>query len=172
VPLEHVFAFLRDRRGKLDGVVVTGGEPTIQPRLAPFLRQVKALGYHVKLDTNGGRPEVVAALLEEGLIDYLAMDIKAPLACYERLAGRRVPRDTLEESIALVARSGVEHEFRTTVVEALLSAEDVRRIRAIVPSGSPHRLQPFQPQHALDPALRSPVPAREKARARVPAGAA
>jgi len=150
----EILEFLAARRGKLNGLVVSGGEPTIQPDLPDFLRQVRALGYQIKLDTNGSRPEVIAALLEEGLVDYIAMDLKAPLESYRRLAGVAVPKRVLEESIAVISWSGLDHEFRTTVVVPLLSEVDIQAIQGIVPTGSPHRLQPFRPEHALDPALR------------------
>ncbi len=152
---EEVLAFLDARRGQLDGLVVTGGEPTLQTGLAAFLRRVKAMGYAVKLDTNGVRPHVLAGLLDEGLVDYVAMDVKAPLEHYERVAGVRVATRELEESIATISWSGVAHEFRTTFVEALLSRADLDAIRAMLPSRSTHRVQRFVPEHALDPALRA-----------------
>lgn len=162
---DEVLAFLAGRRGKLEGVVVSGGEPTIQPDLPDFLRQVRALGYQIKLDTNGSRPEVIAALLEEGLVDYIAMDLKAPLESYHRLSGVSVPKRLLEESIAVISWSGLDHEFRTTVVEPLLSSADIQAIQGIVPSGSRHRLQPFRPEHALDPSLRQAAAVDGPARA-------
>jgi pyruvate formate lyase activating enzyme len=152
---DYVLAYLEERRGRLDGVVVTGGEPTLQPDLEDFLRRVKALGLQVKLDTNGSRPETVAALLDEGLLDYVAMDVKAPLEYYPRLTGSRVPARAMEDTIALLTHSGVEHEFRTTYVEPLLTEADLRAIRALLPPRALHRIQKFNPEHALDPALRT-----------------
>ena len=172
VPEAYVLDFLQERQGKLDGLVVTGGEPTIQAHLTDFLHRVKALGYQVKLDTNGTRPEVLAALLEAGLVDYIAMDVKAPLEHYERLSGVPVPVRRLEESISLISLSGVRHEFRTTVVEPLLSREDLRAIRAMLPSDSAHRWQPFRAEHALDPALRDGSGAQKAHRPLTPAGVA
>lgn len=154
IPESEVMALLTERQGKLQGLVVTGGEPTLQSDLGDFLKQVKALGYRVKLDTNGGRPDVVRRLIDERLIDYIAMDIKAPREGYDRLTGVRAPIDRILESIDLIAASGLEHEFRTTVVEALLSPAEVEAIKAMVPAGSTHRLQTFRPETALDPALR------------------
>ena len=152
---DALFEFLESRRGRLDGLVISGGEPTLQPDLADFIRRVREFGYAVKLDTNGSRPRVVRELLEAGLLDFVAMDVKAPLHAYERLTGVSVAQDRIAESIRLIAASGVAHEFRTTVVEALLSKEDVEEIQGAIPSGSPHRLQTFRPEHALDPALRA-----------------
>ena len=112
------------------------------------------MGFAVKLDTNGSRPDVLQALLQESLVDFVAMDIKAPLATYERLAGTPVSTEHLERSMLLIVDSGVRHEFRTTVVPPLLSDDDVQAIRDVIPSASPHRCQAFRPEHAADPALR------------------
>ena len=158
---EEILAFLGKRRDLLEGVVVTGGEPTVQPDLVRFLRRIKAMGFAVKLDTNGSRPEMLAEVLAKGLVDYVAMDVKAPLEQYGRLAGVPVHPDTLRESIALIAQSGVAHQFRTTYVEPLLAAADLEAIRAEIPAGSPHKVQAFRPELARDPALRQaavPVP--------------
>ncbi len=151
LPETEVLGFLHARRGLLDGVVVSGGEPTLQPGLPAFLKRVKAIGYKTKLDTNGSRPQVLAALVEAGLLDYIAMDVKAPLDQYARLAGVTVSVRDLEESIALIAWSRLPHEFRTTVVPALLDARQIADIRATLPGGSQHRLQQFVPENALDP---------------------
>ena len=129
IPEEDVFAFLEKRRGLLDGVAVTGGEPTLQPDLAGFLRKVKDLGFKTKLDTNGARPDVLRGLLAEGLIDYAAMDIKSSPSGYARCAG--IPDKVLgpvRESAALLEGSGVAHEFRTTAVKGLHTPEDFRAI--------------------------------------------
>ena len=155
VPEKDVFEFLERRRNQLDGVVVSGGEPTIQPDLSIFLYKIKNMGFSVKLDTNGSKPEVIESLLEEDLLDYLAMDIKAPLSSYKSIA--QIPVSTIDDimqSINLISRSGIAHEFRTTYVESYLSYFDIRMIRGLIPPGSPHRLQEFHPEHALDPLLR------------------
>ena len=151
---EACFEFLKLRRGRLDAVVVSGGEPCIQSDLPAFLDQIKAMGFHVKLDTNGSKPEFLKELLENNLADYIAMDIKAPLHMYDHLSGVHAPIRQIKESIELISRSGVEHEFRTTVVEPLLSPTDIRSIQKLVRPGSKHRLQKFCPERALDLALR------------------
>lgn len=161
IPEKEIRHFLKSRVKQLDGVVICGGEPTLQPDLPSFLRKAKALGFEIKLDTNGSRPEVLRALLQEALLDFIAMDIKAPLAIYDRLTGVHTPTKKVEESIELIAESGVAHEFRTTVVKSLLSPVDIQEIQAMVPSGSRHRLQEFRPENALDPELRSTYPSRE-----------
>ena len=155
IPEGEIFKFLKSRTGQLDAVVVSGGEPTIQPDLATFLCRIKDMGFSVKVDTNGSKPEVIENLLEKDLIDYIAMDIKAPLHSYKSIAQIHVSMiNKIRESIDLISKSGVEHEFRTTVVKLLLSYFDMRLIRSLIPPGSPHRLQKFYPEHALDPLLR------------------
>jgi len=148
---ERVLSFLESRRGRLSGVVVTGGEPTIHPDLPRFLRLIREMGYAVKLDTNGGRPEVIGGLISRELVDFFAMDVKAPLHLYPELAGTSVDVNAVMESISLIASSGVPHLFRTTVPPGLLSESDVAAIRALIPEGSPHITQPCRVENALDP---------------------
>ena len=148
-----VLAFLRARRGRLGGVVVSGGEPTLQPALPRFLRALKALGYDVKLDTNGSRPVVLGRLFGEGLVDHVAMDIKAPWDRYDRLAGVRTPIEAIRQSVRCIADSGLPHTFRTTAVGALLGADDLHRVLDQIPESSPHVFQVFRPETALQGAL-------------------
>ncbi len=152
---EHdVLARLAERSSRLGGVVISGGEPTLQPDLAAFIRRVRDLGLAVKLDTNGSRPQVLADLIADRLLDYVAMDIKAPWARYTRLT--RVPRMAVavRRSVRILSASGVPHEFRTTRVEPLLSADDCAALTGQLPPRSPHKWQVFRPEYALDPALR------------------
>ena len=117
---EEVFAYLARRRGVLDGLAVTGGEPLLQSGLADFLRRVKDMGFLVKLDTNGSRPRELRALLEKGLVDYVAMDLKNSPEKYAATCGcEKVELCDIMESIALIMGSGVEYEFRTTAVAQL-----------------------------------------------------
>ncbi len=121
-----LLSFLEKRKGLLDGVCVTGGEPTLQPELPKLLGSIKALGYAVKLDTNGARPQVLRELVEKGLVDYVAMDIKNSREEYLETAGMReslLPQ--VEESIRYLLSSKVDYEFRTTVVHQLHSAQSV-----------------------------------------------
>jgi pyruvate formate lyase activating enzyme len=145
---------LADRAGFLEGVVVSGGEPTLQPDLGEFCRRVKALGLLVKLDTNGSRPDVLRAAIEGRWIDFVAMDVKAPFDRYRRVTCADVETSSIEASIRLIAGSGVEHEFRTTWVRSLLTEADLAALRSILPPGSPYRVQPFVPELAADPGLR------------------
>ena len=157
IPEEHFFEFLAYRSNRLDAVVVSGGEPTIHRDLPAFLRRIKDMGFAVKLDTNGSEPEVLKEILENSLVDYIAMDIKAPLDKYKKLTGRILApkdKDKVKESVELISESSIDHEFRTTVVEALLTPEDMQAIRKLIPAGSTYRLQKFCPEHAFDPELR------------------
>ena len=129
IPEETLLAFLKKRVGLLDAVCITGGEPTLQNDLPDLLRKIKELGYLIKLDTNGNRPAVLKALVEEGLIDYVAMDIKNSPARYGETAG--IPNMTLshvEESIRYLLSGAVDFEFRTTVAEELHTPEDFTNI--------------------------------------------
>jgi len=150
----EVLDFLARRKKQLGGVVVSGGEPTLQDDLAGFVGAIKELGLAVKLDTNGSRPEVLERLVAASLVDYIAMDVKAPLAKYDRLCGTRVDTAAVRASIDLIGASGIPHHFRTTFVEALLDAEDLFRVRELVPPASQHVVQPFCARSALDETLR------------------
>ncbi len=148
------FDFLKLRRGRLGGVVVSGGEPTEHKDLPQFITRLKALDFEVKLDTNGSRPEMVELLVEEGLVDYFAMDIKAPLNKYDSLCGVRVDTKAIRRSISLIAAGGVAHHFRTTYVKSLLTESDLLELRALVPSDSKHITQPFVAAKAWQAELR------------------
>lgn len=137
LPVREVLDFLASRRGLLDGVVLSGGEPLMQPGAADFLRSVREMGFAVKLDTNGCYPAALADILERGLADYVAMDVKNSREKYPETVG--IPGfDTapVEESVRLLKSSGVEHEFRTTAVREFHTAEDIRAIGRWV-GGSP-----------------------------------
>jgi len=151
---EWVLAVLVERKNRLGGVVVSGGEPTAQTDLPHFLRRLKALGLAVKLDTNGSRPNVLHALLAERLLDYIAMDIKAPWNKYAALAGIACDVAAIQASMELIAASGVPHLFRTTRVDPLLTASDYIGLKTQIPKASPHVWQPFRAAFSRDPALR------------------
>ncbi|MBN2390393.1 MAG: anaerobic ribonucleoside-triphosphate reductase activating protein [Anaerolineae bacterium] len=164
ISVAEVLAYLEQRAGRLTGVVLTGGEPTLQNNLAEFLGDVRALGYAVKLDTNGYRPDVLAALLRRRLIDYVAMDVKAPPEKYAEIAG--VPSlaiDRIARSLDALRDGDVVYEVRTTVVP-WLTTDDVAALAqwlaARFPPHGPQRwvLQPFQAQHTLDARLRDAIP--------------
>ena len=139
---EEVLAFLERRRGYLRGLVITGGEPTLQTDLLNFSRKVKQLGMAVKLDTNGSRPEIMVDLLTEGMVDYIALDVKAPPSKYERLCGGAVDVATICQSIDIIAASNVRHHFRTTFFQPLLSEDDLQAISDLLPPQADLRIQP------------------------------
>lgn len=139
-----IFSLLEERRQKLQGVVVSGGEPTLQADLPTFLQRVKALGLKTKLDTNGAQPAVLRDLLEQGLLDFVAMDIKAPWHKYDALAGIVCDIAALQQSVDLIAGSGIDHQFRTTQAHHLLSAEDYVEIKRQIPVGSLHVWQEYR----------------------------
>jgi len=142
----EVLALLAARRGKLDGLVVTGGEPTLQPDLAPFLSRVREIGHLVKLDTNGTRPDVLKDLLARGLVDYVALDLKdEPEAYPEWLGLRGEEPDAVRRSIALLVSAGVEHELRTTVALPRLDPERLARLALLAAGAARWVLQPYRP---------------------------
>lgn len=145
----EILDYLKKRSGLLDGLVITGGEPTLHSDLPDFIREVRAIGLKVKLDTNGGRPDALRNLLESGLLDYVAMDIKAPLEKYH-LLGFNDPK-AIEESVKLLNASNLDHEFRTTCVKAIISEEDFPKMAALIGPDAKWYLQPFNPAKTLDP---------------------
>ena len=156
IALETVLERLRALRGWVDGIVVSGGEPTLSPRLPELLGRIRAEGFDVKLDTNGSCPEVLAKLAARRLVQAIDMDLKAPLepALYAALAGVPVRLELIRASMDLIRLSGLPHRFRTTYVPGLLDPAAVGRLRAATPPGSAHVLQGFNPQRVLDPTLR------------------
>ena len=156
IPEDEVLSRLGELKNRLQGVVVTGGEPTIQPDLRDFITRIKALGLLVKLDTNGSNPGVVRDLVAAGLVDFIAMDVKAPWAKYGTLTGlAESPSDKVRETMSVIVASGLPLQFRTTRVTPLLTDDDCAEIERQIPAGSPFKWQTFIPDNALDPALRS-----------------
>lgn len=119
ISCDDVLSFLESRKGFLDGVVVSGGEPTLQKGLLPFLNSVKSLGYPIKLDTNGTNPEVLKSCLDKGLLDYISMDFKAPLNKYKDICRTNVNLEDIKRSVDLIINSGINYEFRTTLAPGL-----------------------------------------------------
>lgn len=150
---QDFFSFLEKRKGKLDGVCITGGEPTIQPDILPFMRRVKELGYAIKLDSNGTRPDVLRKVFTEDLADYVAMDIKSSLENYSLAAGVKVDTARIERSVELIRCSGLPYEFRTTVVPAIHTEQDFSKIGEWLNGSRAYYLQEFRPQRTVDPAF-------------------
>ena len=142
---EDFFRFLRSRRGILEGVCISGGEPTLQPDLPAFIRRIRDLGFAVKLDTNGYRPAVLRALIDEGLVDYVAMDIKNSLSRYPETVGiARFDTAPIEESMDLLMEGRVPFEFRTTLVRGLHTPESIAEIGRRLAGGERFFLQTFE----------------------------
>lgn len=142
---KEVLAFLKKRKGILSGVCITGGEPTLQPDLIPFIVQLRELGYLVKLDTNGYRPGVLRTLLENELLDYVAMDIKNSRAKYSVTVGKeKLDIGKIEESVVLLKEGSIPYEFRTTVVRELHEKEDILAIGEWLSGADAYFLQAYR----------------------------
>lgn len=148
---KEILDFLEDRKGMLDGVVITGGEPTMHgERLLNFICKVKALGFLVKLDSNGTNPDILQKAIDEKIVDYIAMDIKASFAKYKEVTMRLDNIDAIKESVKMIMGSGVDYEFRTTVVKSQLSFDDFDVIGEEIRGAKNYYLQKFIPTKILD----------------------
>lgn len=142
---EEIFAFLKKRKGVLSGVCITGGEPALQADLDTFVKKIKDLGYLVKLDTNGYRPDVLEKLLAEELLDYVAMDIKHCREKYELATGvSEIDIALIEKSVELLKQSSIDYEFRTTVVRELHASEDFLTIGQWLAGAKAYYLQTYR----------------------------
>ncbi len=150
-PLDQLLADLRKRNAFIDGVVISGGEPTLDAGLPAFLRQLKAEGLQVKLDSNGLLPQVLEALLEEQLVDYLAIDIKTSPQRYQELHTHPVPIGRLRDSVALAKQASIVVEFRTTCVPQLVGEAEIEAIAELLAGAPLWVLQQYAPGHALEP---------------------
>lgn len=150
---ETVFTFLNERIGKLDGVVITGGEPTIQSDLIGFIKKIKELGFKVKLDTNGSNPEIVETLIQQNLIDYFALDLKAPWQKYTTLTGVDVDIDKIKKTMTLLLNSCIPCDFRITYAKPLLNEEDIQQVQSYLPERQGLTIQKFVSQNVINPTL-------------------
>lgn len=125
---EEVFSFFEKRKEQLQGVVITGGEPTLHDDLPLWMERFKAMGYLVKLDTNGSRPNMLKDIIQRKCVDYIAMDIKTSLFSYEKATGVAIDIEGLKASVDIIKHSGIDYEFRTTALKAFLQDEDMRFI--------------------------------------------
>ena len=154
IPAEQILSFLESRKDKLQGVVVTGGEPTMQPDLIPLIEAIRTMGYQVKLDTNGTHPETLQKLLDLGLLDYVAMDLKSSMENYERAVGVRVNVDKIKQSMDLLLNSKIDYQFRTTVVKPVCDEDDLCSLRWAIDQAPCYRLQNFVASpDVLDPEI-------------------
>ena len=160
---DEFFAFLRKRQGLLDGVAITGGEPLVQKDIKEFIRKIRELGFLVKLDTNGSFPETLKEILEEKLVEYVAMDIKCDLEGYGTVCGlTNPPLDKLRESIEILKSSGIPFEFRTTVMDELHNEEVMGRIADLIEGADRYFLQRFEDSGELIEEGKYHAPSEEK----------
>lgn len=142
--VDHVLSFLDDRIGKLDALSITGGEPLIHEDLGNFIQHVKDRGFLVKVDTNGSFPDRLDVLLDKNLIDYVSMDVKAPVEKYNQLAGVSVDISKIQRSIELIMKKTSDYEFKTTMIPGLLEKEDVKKIASLIKGAKRYYLQQFK----------------------------
>jgi len=161
IKIETIENFVQKRKDFIDGVVITGGEPTIHPWLTDLIGRLKQMDVQVKLDTNGSNPNYLSTLITNHQVDYVAMDLKAPLNDkYHEAAGTKVNLKEIKESIKMIMKSNVDYEFRTTVVPTLLDEPEIEEMAKAIAGAKKYALQQFVPDHTLDERLRiiSPYP--------------
>ena len=147
----EIYAFLERRKGLLDGVVISGGEPTLVEDLAPLCEKIKGMGYHVKMDTNGSRPKVIKRLTDESLVDYIAMDIKTAPSRYATLIKKEYDSNDIRTSIRIIMDSSLPHEFRTTCVKPFVDRHIIEHLVRIVSGANLYVLQRFNNTRILHP---------------------
>ncbi len=153
---EEFFSFLKKRKGKIDGVVICGGEPTINSDLFDFVKKIKEEGFSVKLDTNGSSPEVLKNLIHSNLLDYIAMDIKGAIKGeeekrkYSEIVGTSIDIEKIKESIKIIMESGIDYEFRTTVIPDIHKEEDIEKIGEAIKGAKAYYLQNFLPEKTIE----------------------
>ncbi len=149
-PVEYIYSFISNRKGLIDGISITGGEPTLQPDLYDFITEVKSMGLKIKLDTNGSNPEILEPLLKENLLDYIAMDVKASLFDYEDIINAKININSIIRSISLIQNSAIQYEFRTTVVPGLHDIEQLKEIAILLKGSKKYFIQNFKANNTFD----------------------
>jgi pyruvate formate lyase activating enzyme len=151
---DDIFSFLEKRKGLLEGLVITGGEPLMQKDIVEFLTKVKKLGYLIKIDTNGMYPDMLEDLIDKKVVDYVSMDIKSPKKKYDSLAGKKVDFKKIEKSVDIIKKKVADYEFRTTFVPALLDKNDILEIGKWLKGSKKFYLQKFKNNvELIDPNL-------------------
>ena len=140
---KYIFEFLQKRKNMLDAVVISGGEPTLHKDLPNFIQKIKELGYYVKLDTNGTNPEMLEYLHKNKLIDYVAMDIKNDIVSYSKTIGKDYSFDNIKKSIEYILKSGIDYEFRTTIVNEFHNEDSIKNMIEMIPKAKRYYLQRF-----------------------------
>lgn len=147
---KEFFEHLEKRKGKLEGVCITGGEPTIQSDIIEFIKKIKGMGFKVKLDSNGTRPDVLRKVFKENLIDFIAMDIKSSPENYSKAAGLKVDIERIKLSVKMIVNSGVPYEFRTTVVPGIHQEKDFLKIAKWIKGAKSYYLQEYRDKSTID----------------------
>ncbi len=150
---DNLFKYLKKRKGKLDAVVITGGEPLIYNDIEILIRKIKDLGYLVKLDTNGFFPKRLKDLVNKNILDYIAMDVKYTLSDYVEQTGDKDAVKKVTESINIIQNSGIDYEFRTTFVKGIHKVEDAQNIAQTIKGSNKYYIQNFRPGKTIDPSL-------------------
>jgi pyruvate formate lyase activating enzyme len=150
--------FLTQRKGWIDGVSISGGEPTLHAELPELCRKIKSIGMLVKIDTNGSRPRMLREMLARGLIDHISMDIKTSLPKYPEVVRRPVDMDSIVESMKIILKCGIEHEFRCTVVPGLVKYKDLESIARMLEGAEAFVLQQFRHEKTLEPSFQDIKP--------------
>jgi pyruvate formate lyase activating enzyme len=145
-----LFDFLEKRKDFLDGVVISGGEPTLQKDLIPFCKEIKTLGYSIKIDTNGSQPEIIKHLIDTSMVDYIAMDIKTAPDTYTPVIAEAIDPGVIESSIQTLMDACIAYEFRTTCVKPVVNQEVIERIVKRIPGAETYYLQRAQNKQVLD----------------------
>ncbi len=160
IPEEEFFSFLTKNKKMLDGVVITGGEPTCSPGIIDFVKKIKKMGFEIKFDSNGTNPETLKELISKKLVDYFAMDIKAPLSKYKEITRSNTPQKNIRESISIIVNSNIPHEFRTTLF-AKLSVCDFEKMAKLI-QGEKWFLQEMDPSHAYEGSVKRMKPMKKE----------
>jgi pyruvate formate lyase activating enzyme len=162
IPEKNILNFLAQRINLLDGVVISGGEPTLMPDLIPFIYKIKEMGFLVKLDTNGNRPEVIREIIAKKIVDYIAMDIKTSLTEYQNLVGKFVKPNNILESIRLLITNDIDYEFRSTLIKEIHSSNTLEVMSDMIGGAKKIYLQTFRPDHTLDEEFQNYHPFEKK----------
>ena len=144
ISFDSIYEYLKKRVGILDGVCITGGEPLIHADIKDYINKIKDLGYLVKIDTNGCNPKLLKELIDLKLVDYIAMDIKNIYSKYDITSGVKVNIDNIKKSISIIENSGIDYEFRTTIVKEFHSTQDIKEILSYISSNSNYYIQNFK----------------------------
>ncbi len=162
IPQKAVLNFLETRKRKLDGVVISGGEPTVQPDLKEFIKEVRRMGFLVKLDTNGNLPDTLKNLINEKLLDYVAMDVKTVPANYKKLVGDLANPTKIIESINFLKKGSVPYEFRTTIIDGVHTIDIIKEMAKLLQESDKLYLQKFRPETTLDPKFQNKKPVSDE----------